>query len=729
MNISFVTLADLSTTTVASEVSSVSVAGSSFERSQDARGFADATGQFWVPVDGALSPAMFGAIVDDGLDDTAAWKAAIAAAASNEYFVQAESGLHNAANIDVFETVEIVFSEGAEIDFGGNDGFILNDAGIALESAVVSNVRYAVYGVDELETKYPTIYPDAGVTLTGSIDVISIRGSTFVDNVMQPVFVVMKDNTQRVDSFVFADNQVEGGWNALVVAAALGTASLTNNTISNMDPSSYIDASTGLGVGIGVGGIKLGRNSYVAQQNTGPITVSGNTITDIHDNRADGQNINAIMVLGGRGVDISDNVITRTDNRTGQDSEAIYVKGTAVVIAGNTLTDAGQSQGAIAINGRSTVTNPDTQPPLGTGAIISGNTIINTRDAQGVDPTYGYTLGDTFAGIYLSAGDVSVYGNTLVGVGGVGSDYAAIATAYNRTVDNIVIAQNTFRDAFGDAVLSIRHNGSGLTISDNRFEGSNVRVLTVDTISDNELPAETLITGTMVFGTQGNDAFIATFAAENFSGGAGRDQVSYDAADRGIDINLNRYAGQSGGAEGDQLTSIEVIYATSFADTLYGNDGNNWLIGQDGNDNLIGRRGIDFLRGGDGSDMILGGSGADVLLGERGSDLLGGGAGNDSIRAGSGADIINGMTGNDVLTGGSGGDTFVFEANWGEDVITDFNALQGDRLSFQSHPGIGVNSDLTIVEDQIGLIISAGDDSIILAGIDLLELPNDAFLF
>lgn len=62
---------------------------------------------------------------------------------------------------------------------------------------------------------------------------------------------------------------------------------------------------------------------------------------------------------------------------------------------------------------------------------------------------------------------------------------------------------------------------------------------------------------------------------------------------------------------------------------------------------------------------------SEVLNGTTGSDIIDGGAGNDTIRGG---------TGSDNLTGGRGADTFVFGDRSQYDVITDFNAAEGDRI-------------------------------------------------
>lgn len=62
---------------------------------------------------------------------------------------------------------------------------------------------------------------------------------------------------------------------------------------------------------------------------------------------------------------------------------------------------------------------------------------------------------------------------------------------------------------------------------------------------------------------------------------------------------------------------------------------------------------------------------SETLIGSSGTDLIDGGAGNDTIIGG---------VGSDTLTGGRGADTFVFGDRSQLDVITDFNAAEGDRI-------------------------------------------------
>ena len=64
------------------------------------------------------------------------------------------------------------------------------------------------------------------------------------------------------------------------------------------------------------------------------------------------------------------------------------------------------------------------------------------------------------------------------------------------------------------------------------------------------------------------------------------------------------------------------------------------------------------------------------------SEHLNGTGGSDVINGGAGNDVIDGGAGTDYLTGGKGADTFVFHDHSQYDIITDFNAAEGDTIVF-----------------------------------------------
>jgi Ca2+-binding RTX toxin-like protein len=142
-------------------------------------------------------------------------------------------------------------------------------------------------------------------------------------------------------------------------------------------------------------------------------------------------------------------------------------------------------------------------------------------------------------------------------------------------------------------------------------------------------------------GGEGDDTFVSTDGDGNdwYLGGSGSDRYDASSLTSAVTINLlkGRASGTSSGT--DQLHSIENAWGGSGNDKITGSHGNNYLSGGAGNDELSGLNGNDNLSGGAGDDKIRGGGGSDRL------------------------------------TGGSGNDKFVFNNGFGNDVITDFDAL------------------------------------------------------
>ncbi len=90
---------------------------------------------------------------------------------------------------------------------------------------------------------------------------------------------------------------------------------------------------------------------------------------------------------------------------------------------------------------------------------------------------------------------------------------------------------------------------------------------------------------------------------------------------------------------------------------------------------------FDVSRTNDKIDDLKGGTGNDILFGQGGDDLLDGGLGDDYLLGGAGSDLLIGGLGNDILTGGDGADIFKWvDMETARDRVTDFNALQGDKL-------------------------------------------------
>ena len=217
-----------------------------------------------------------------------------------------------------------------------------------------------------------------------------------------------------------------------------------------------------------------------------------------------------------------------------------------------------------------------------------------------------------------------------------------------------------------------------------------------------------------------SNPYLATSAADSFTGSGSRDWVSYAGSNAGVTIDLDSTATVSGGwAAGDNLRYIDNLIGSRFADTLSGDSGVNTLRGRIGDDDLYGGAGNDILEGGVGNDWLYGSEGTDTLDGGTGEDTAnylfsdegvrvnlalttaqqdfetnsfgfarsqGGDAvgdiltGIENIRGSLSSDwltgdnnnnLLDGGLGNDRLEGSGGTDTYSFETYEGTDTVAD----------------------------------------------------------
>ena len=175
----------------------------------------------------------------------------------------------------------------------------------------------------------------------------------------------------------------------------------------------------------------------------------------------------------------------------------------------------------------------------------------------------------------------------------------------------------------------------------------------------------------------------------------------------------DRYLGARGSVDG-------IVSGGGGSDTLVGGTEDNVLLGDDGADLLFGRGGDDTLGGGAGRDLLVGGSG---------DDDLDGGSGVDTLFGGSGSDTLNGGAGLDALVGGADDDTFVYEQGGGSDRILDFQ-VDDDLLDLTDFDFADAEEVLDLAR-EVGrsTVIDFGNgDQIVLLGVNLAELSEDAFL-
>lgn len=256
-----------------------------------------------------------------------------------------------------------------------------------------------------------------------------------------------------------------------------------------------------------------------------------------------------------------------------------------------------------------------------------------------------------------------------------------------------------------------------------------------------------------IAGGRGTDRILGGDSNDSISGGTGEDVIFGQGGNDTVDggDHADRLLGGGGtdslmGANGDDL-----VKGQDGNDSLDGGDGDDLMIGGAGSDSMLGGAGFDTLRGldgddtgsgGDDDDLIYGMSGTDFLFGDDGNDTVYGGAdsdqvfgndGDDILSAGSAGDYLSGGTGNDTmaanLAGGIGDlsvDTFVMEAAFGEDRVTDFE-LGFDFIAFLGYQDGDVTAEVVgedvLLRTNFGL---SGEQRVWVEGVgDTFDLASD----
>jgi ELWxxDGT repeat protein len=373
--------------------------------------------------------------------------------------------------------------------------------------------------------------------------------------------------------------------------------------------------------------------------------------------------------------------------------------------------------------------NPGASNAYGFAVLGTFNDIVGTsgndqlQGTAGVDRLFGLAGDDLLSGGFA--------GDTLDG--GLGSDTASYFGEFGGVWIDLATGVGRWNSAEGDTLVSIENVvGTDFTdwltgnASDNRLEGG--------------LGADRLLGGLgadQLIGGGGNDVLAGNFGADLLDGGADVDMADYAGEFGGVWIDLGAGFGRWNSAEGDTLASIENVIGTDFTDWLTGDGANNRLDGGSGDDRLLGAAGNDVLIGGFGADLLDGG--ADVDTADY-SGLFGGvwinlatGVGKwnsaegdtltgiDKLIGTDFTDWFESSTRTDFLTGGAANDLFIFQAGFGQDVITDFQgngAAAGDTIRF----GAGTFANFAAV--QAAMSQQGSDVLITLNAGNILTLQN-----
>jgi Ca2+-binding RTX toxin-like protein len=213
-----------------------------------------------------------------------------------------------------------------------------------------------------------------------------------------------------------------------------------------------------------------------------------------------------------------------------------------------------------------------------------------------------------------------------------------------------------------------------------------------------------------------------------------------------------------------EIDDFENVVGSDGDDLILGNNEFNILDGGAGNDAIHSFGGADIIIGGEGIDTALFTAGPGVVLDldedgngvaqvnapdgalidqvfgfeningsnnagspNGGNDILSGNSGSNTLNGQAGDDVLNGEGGDDILIGGAGNDTFVFEGNFGNDVIQDFE-VGLDQLQFGDF-GPDFGGSVGVAQDGDDAVITFGNEgSVRLVGINSADLNDDDFV-
>ena len=249
-------------------------------------------------------------------------------------------------------------------------------------------------------------------------------------------------------------------------------------------------------------------------------------------------------------------------------------------------------------------------------------------------------------------------------------------------------------------------------------------------------------------GGDGNDQLFGKAGADELDGGDGIDWVSYLTSDTGVTVNLTTGTGTGGDAQGDEITSVENLVGSNYADVLTGDAVANILHGLDGDDEILGNGGNDVLEGGAGADELNGGLGVDTVsylnsdagitldlvegTGEGGhaeGDVLTGienaiGSDHDDeltgdnhanqLESGDGDDDLYGGMGADRLDGGDGSDWVKY---WGSDAGVTVNLEEGTGEGGDAAGDMIINIE-NVQGSYYGDVLIGDESANILQGLD-----------
>ncbi|OWY35892.1 beta strand repeat-containing protein [Herbaspirillum aquaticum] len=332
------------------------------------------------------------------------------------------------------------------------------------------------------------------------------------------------------------------------------------------------------------------------------------------------------------------------------------------------------------------------------GGYATGDKLANIQDltGSGFDDTFVASLAaNNFDGGGSSHNRVSyASSNAAVTVDlnftngtGTSGGYAAGDTLTNiqdltgSSFDDTFVASNAANRFDGGTSTASSHNrvsyarsDAGVVVDLNSTDGTGT--------SGGYAAGDTLVNIQDLTGSDFNDTFVASAAANNFEGGGGTNTVSYARANDGVGVTVDlfQHVGSNGFAAGDTYSNIQNVIGSSYADLFIADNNVNSFTGGGGSDtvsyvNSTAAVTVD-LAGGTGTGGFAQGDSYSGVPNVIGSSF------NDTILASSVANVIDGSGGTHNRVSYASSDTGVtVNLNFTDGTGTSGGYAAGDKLS------------------------------------------------
>ncbi|KII33607.1 beta strand repeat-containing protein, partial [Pseudomonas fluorescens] len=559
--------------------------------------------------------------------------------------------------------------------------------GDGVDTYYVDNVGDVVIETDASLTALDRVFASIDYTLTANVENLILTGNGNLNGTGNAVSNRMTGNAgdNILDGGAGIDTLIGGLGNDTYVVDNAGDIITETSTLANEIDT--VRASVDWTLGANLENLVLTGNAINGTGNSLNNVLTGNAMNNTlsggaGDDTLDG-GLGADTMIGGDGVDtyyvdnVGDVVIETDASLTALDRVFASIDYTLGANVENLILI-----GSANLNGTGNAVNNR----------ITGNIGNNILDGgMGADTMIGGAGNDTYV--------VDNINDVVIEQAGEGHDLVRTSISYTlgANVEDLKM--------FGDTWGALTGNALDNTITGN----------SATNYIDGGLGADTMIGGA------GHDVYYV----DNIN------DVIVELADEGIDtVNTSiDYTLADNVEDGQMIGSANLnLTGNALENVLHGNDGNNILSGGLGADRMIGEGGDDifivdnvndlvfeFQNGGhdlirtsvdynlsdyveDGTllgsaDLTMWGNNLDnILTGNAGNNVLGGNGGTDKLFGGEGNDTLYGGWGHSTLTGGTGADTFAitnminlgkeFGTSSSQNVIADFNALEGDKIDF-----------------------------------------------